>query len=154
MLLVGVAAALVIGAHLALTATPSPNRAESTAPAQPVSPSAVDQPVAPAPEQPEPEEPPRVTTDPARVPMTPGPAFAGSAPARPRVSPREVPSTRTRAAAPGDAEPSPAPAITPPPAALELTLPDLSADSIVPQARTGDTLAMKKILRALNGTKP
>ncbi len=178
MLLVGVAAGLVIGTHLALTATPSPNRAEPTIPAdvrdeprasqaaeQPVSRPAAEQPVSPQPEQPEPVEPPRVTTDPARVPMTPGPAFAGSAPARPGVSRSEVPSTRTRAAAPqaappaalgasGDAGPSPAPAIAPPPAEVELTLPDLAADSIVPKARTGDTLAMKKILRALNGTKP
>ena len=53
------------------------------------------------------------------------------------------------------AAPLPAPsAITPPPAAIEMALPDLAADSLVPAAQTKDTLGMKKILRALNGPKP
>jgi hypothetical protein len=47
-----------------------------------------------------------------------------------------------------------APSITPAPAAIELALPNLPPDSVVPAARTGDTLGMKKILRALNGAKP
>jgi hypothetical protein len=37
---------------------------------------------------------------------------------------------------------------------MDLALPDLPPDSIVPTARTGDTLGMKRILRALNGAKP
>jgi hypothetical protein len=37
---------------------------------------------------------------------------------------------------------------------LDLALPDLATDSIVPAARRGDSMAMKKILRALNGPKP
>ena len=36
---------------------------------------------------------------------------------------------------------------------LELALPNLKTDSLAP-ARAGDTMAMKKILRALNGSKP
>ncbi len=37
---------------------------------------------------------------------------------------------------------------------MDLALPDLPPDSVVPTARTADTLGMKKILRALNGAKP
>jgi hypothetical protein len=44
--------------------------------------------------------------------------------------------------------------IAPAPAAIELTLPGLPPDSLMPTARRGDTMAMKKILRALNGAKP
>jgi hypothetical protein len=46
------------------------------------------------------------------------------------------------------------PSIAPAPAAIELSLPGLPPESVVPLARTSDTLGMKKILRALNGAKP
>ena len=42
----------------------------------------------------------------------------------------------------------------PAPAAIELALPDLAPDSVIASKRAGDTLGMKKILRALNGPKP
>ena len=41
--------------------------------------------------------------------------------------------------------------IAPAPMAGNLALPDLPPDSVVGTRRTGDTLAMKKILRAING---
>jgi hypothetical protein len=168
MLLVGVAVALVIGTHLALTATPSTDGAEPTVPRQvdePVEQQAVEQQLGaqqpvqqrPEPEQPPPQQaaqPPRVAPEPARSPMIPGPAFTGSAPARPGSHPDNAPSRTTGATLvpPASVESPPAPAIAPPPAALDLALPALP-DSAVPSARVGDTLAMKKILRALNGTK-
>jgi hypothetical protein len=40
------------------------------------------------------------------------------------------------------------------PVELELAIPVIAADSLVPTARSGDTMAIKKILRALNGAKP
>jgi hypothetical protein len=46
------------------------------------------------------------------------------------------------------------PSIAPAPAAMDLALPDLPADSVVPTARRSDTLGMKRVLRALNGSKP
>jgi hypothetical protein len=155
----------VFGAHIAFTAPPSasadwaenaqpeaivPGPAESDPPDASVKAPATQvtsQPAAVA-------APPRVTSSPARVRMTPGPAFAGSAPVQPgsdTVAPRAkapVPPL------PSAAEPAaPAPAIAPAPVELELTVPDLRGDSLVP-SRTSDTMAMKKILRALNGSKP
>jgi hypothetical protein len=44
------------------------------------------------------------------------------------------------------------PAIAPAPGKLDLAIPSLPTDSVVPK-RTRDTMAMKKILRALNGGK-
>jgi hypothetical protein len=44
--------------------------------------------------------------------------------------------------------------IAPAPAAIDLALPGLPPDSILPTTRTGDTMGMKKILRALNGPQP
>jgi hypothetical protein len=82
--------------------------------------------------------------------MTPGPAFAGSVPARPGADSARTP--KATAPAPAHA-PVAAPSIAPAPAAIELALPDLPPDSVVPAARTGDTMGMKKILRALNGAK-
>jgi hypothetical protein len=174
-LLVGVAAALVIGTHLALTATPSPDRAESTVPreaAEPGEPQAVEQQLGaqhpvqqpPVPRQPpvsrqpalqQRAQPPRATREPERSPMVPGPAFTGSAPVRPGSHTANPPSrTTTTATLPPPASVDPAaPDIAPPPAALDLALPSLP-DSTVPSARVGDTLAMKKILQALNGAKP
>jgi hypothetical protein len=184
MLLVGVAAALVIGTHLALTATPSPDRAESTVPSEatePVEPQAVEQQLGaqqpvqqppasrqPAPRQPAPRQPasrqpaleqrvqpPHAAHEPERSPMVPGPAFAGSAPVRSgshRVNPPSPTTASAALAPPASVDPA-APDIAPPPAALDLALPSLP-DSTVPSARVGDTLAMQKILRALNGAKP
>jgi hypothetical protein len=161
-LLLGAAAAIAIGAHFALA-----TRSSATAGASEQFP-----PVNESPEYFEPElveeeasqparastagaavsPPARVSSAPARVPMTPGPAFAASAPAAagadtaaPR-RPAPPPAPATSAAA--------APAIEPAPVELKLTLPDLGTDSMVPVARTGDSTAMKKILRALNGSKP
>ena len=98
----------------------------------------------------------RVTSSPARVRMTPGPAFAGSAPVppgadttAPRAKAPVAPATPTKPAEPAE----PAPSIAPAPVELELALPDLRTDSLAP-ARRSDTMAMKKILRALNGPKP
>jgi hypothetical protein len=176
LLLLGAAASLVVGTHLALTATPSASANSSEAPASvagdEVPESASEPPAAEAAQpaagtssaetratQTRPTEGPRVATEaprvtiaPARVPMTPGPAFAGSVPARPGAVPTGAPKATTSAPAPAAA--SVAPSITPAPATIELALPDLPPDSVVPAARTGDTMGMKKILRALNGAKP
>jgi hypothetical protein len=81
--------------------------------------------------------------------MTPGPAFAGSVPARPGADSAGT----TKPATPGPAPAPAAPAIAPAPAALDLALPDLTRDSLVPPPRTGDTMGMKKVLRALNGAR-
>ena len=73
-------------------------------------------------------------------------------PARPGADSAAAPKATTPAPAPA---PTPsAPSIAPAPAAIDLALPDLPPDSIVPAARTGDTMGMKRILRALNGAKP
>ena len=155
-LLLGVAAALVVGTHFALTATPSTSAIAPDA-AEPID-AGVDpdagEPATDGPAEPAgaaAELPAQITTAPARVPMTPGPAFAGSVPARPGsdssvASRAPSPTPRISAAAPA------APSIEPAPVEMELALPALPADSVVPSARTGDTLGMKKILRALNGT--
>jgi hypothetical protein len=149
LLLLGTAAALVVGSHLVLTATPSASADPAEAPAA----------AAETARQPAAEtssagtrvtKGPRVTSAPARVSMIPGPAFAGSVPARPGADSARTPKANTPAPAPAPAEPSIAPA----PASIELALPGLPPESVVPAARTGDTLGMKKILRALNGTKP
>jgi hypothetical protein len=149
LLLVGVAAALVIGAHLALTAAPSSAEPEVPAeePAARVAPPRPEKPVTPA------EPPARVTSAPARVRMTPGPAFAGSVPASPGADTTTARKAPTASVAPAASEPAAsAPSIAPAPVELELALPDLGTDSIAP-TRTGDSMAMKKILRALNGAK-
>jgi hypothetical protein len=83
--------------------------------------------------------------------MTPGPAFAGSVPAAPGTE-RSAPAPKAFAPAPTPSAGEAAPAIAPAPAELDLALPTLSADSVVPK-RARDTMAMKKILRALNGEK-
>ena len=169
LLLLGAAAGLVLAAHFALTAMPPASAGTSDmaepaeaapepaanlpaeAAAEPAAPAA---PTAPAPRAAETEPPARVTSAPARVPMTPGPAFSGSAPARPGADPGVAPRATAPAAPPAPAAAAPEDgAITPAPAAIELALPDLPPDSVMPAARSGDTLAMKKILRALNGTK-
>ena len=150
-LLLGTAASLVVGTHLVLTATPSAtaNRSEAPAPvAGDEEPERASEPPAP-----KPAEAPRVTIAPARVPMTPGPAFAGSVPARPGADSSGTTKSTMSGPAPAPAAPT-APAIAPAPAAIELTLPDLADDSVVPSPRSGDTMGMKKILRALNGAKP
>jgi hypothetical protein len=163
-LLLGAAAALVVGAHLVLTATPSASADPAEAPASvpgsedPESASELpsqgaDQPAAGSNSaERRATEAPRVTIAPARVSMTPGPAFAGSVPARPGADSAGKPKAAIQPPAP---EPAPAAvSIAPAPAAIELALPGLPPDSIVPTARTGDTMSMKKILRALNGAKP
>jgi hypothetical protein len=152
LLLLGAAASLVVGTHLVLTATPSASADPSEAPASVAEDEVPESASEPRATQTRPTEAPRVTIAPARVPMTPGPAFAGSVPARPGAVPAGMPKATTSAPAPAAA--SMAPSITPAPAAIELALPSLPPDSGVPAARTGDTLGMKKILRALNGAKP
>ena len=164
LLMVGVAAAVVFVGHFFLRAAPSasadsvdvstfpeevvaePARAEPPAKA-PVT--GVTRPPAPA------ETPPRVTSAPARVRMTPGPAFAGSLAAPPgadTAAPR-APAPAPAATTAPDEPAAAASSIAPAPVELELALPDFKSDSLAP-ARTGDTLGMKKILRALNGSKP
>ena len=175
-LLLGSAAALVIGTHLVLTATPSASADPVEAPAP--APVAGNEEPEDSPELPPPggdqpaaetraiethatearvtEAPataaPRVTIAPARVPMTPGPAFAASVPARPGADSAAQAKATTPAPAPSSAPV--APSIAPAPAAMDLALPDLPPDSVMPTARTGDTMGMRKILRALNGAKP
>jgi hypothetical protein len=89
------------------------------------------------------------------VRMTPGPAFAASAPVPPgadTIAPRAK--APVAPAMPTKAEPAEAaPSIAPAPVELDLALPDLRTDSIA-TARRSDTMGMKKILRALNGPKP
>ena len=159
LLLLGTAAAIAVGAYFALAArSPAPASASEHAAPADASAEYFEEPL----EEEAPNlqgaaagatsPPARVSSAPARVPMTPGPAFAASVPARPGSD---------AAAARGPA-PAPAPAaiapgvssIEPAPVELEMALPDLRADSVVPVARTGDSLAMKRILRALNGSKP
>ena len=152
-MLLGAAAALVIFTHLVLTATPTasadPSEAPEAIPTEEPEPSR-DQPAAATDSADSgTAETPRVTIAPARVPMTPGPAFAGSVPSLPRTDSASSPSATKPALDPVAA---PAPSLAPAPAALEMALPEL--DSIAPTRRTGDTLGMKKILRALNGAKP
>jgi hypothetical protein len=168
LLLLGMAAALVAAAHFAWYATPSTS-ADSSDRAEPEE-ELVSEPVgadasaeAPAvkvPPSPAAAAPPRVTSSPARVRMTPGPAFAGSVPlqpgadtATPRATPRAMAPVAPATSAPADPDAA-APSIAPAPVELKLALPDLKSDSIAPASATGDTLGMKKILRALNGSKP
>jgi hypothetical protein len=163
LILVGVAAALVFAGHFVLRAAPSASAdlsddiaaeeivgepGESEAPDE----KAVERVAPPAPAA---ATPPRVTSSPARVRMTPGPAFAGSVPAQPgadTVVPRAKATVGPAASAPADPAAA-APSIAPAPVELELTLPDLKTESVAP-TRSGDSTAMKKILRALNGSKP
>jgi hypothetical protein len=155
-LLFGAAAALVAGTHLALTATPPASRATDAPAAVTAADDGKDPlevPDATA-DQPSDATVQRVTSAPARVAMTPGPAFSGSAPAR--SVPDSAPRRSTSALAPMVAGASTplaaaiAPAIAPAPETIQLALPDLGVNSVVPTTRKGDTLAMKKILRALN----
>jgi hypothetical protein len=151
LLLLGAAAALVLGTHIVLTATPSASADPAEAPAVVAESEEPGQPAAGTSSvEPRVTEAPRTTSAPARVRMTPGPAFAGSAPAHPGTDSVRTPKAITHASAPAPAEPSIAPA----PASIELALPGLAPEAVVPTARTGDTMAMKKILRALNGAKP
>jgi hypothetical protein len=158
MLLLGVAAALVIGTHLLLTTTPS---ASADPPETPGSETGNDEPAldqaVPGTSSAETRaaEAPRVTVAPARVTMTPGPAFAGSVPARAGADSTTAPRpTRAPVPVPVSAPAAEGESIAPAPEAMELGLPDFPSDSVVPAKRTSDTLGMKKILRALNGAKP
>jgi hypothetical protein len=146
-LLLAAAAALVVGTHLVLTAVPSASAGPAETPG-PASVAGAEEPESPS--EPQATASPRVTVAPARVAMTPGPAFAGSVPARPGADSAAPKAVHVPAPVAGPAEPSIAPA----PAAIELSLPGLPPESIVRLARTGDTMGMKKILRALNGAKP
>jgi len=157
LLLLGAAAALVVGTHLVLTATPSASVDPAEGPAsgeieEPRQPDAGTSSAAARVNETRATEAPRVTSAPARASMTPGPAFTGSVPARPGADSAGTPKTTTQAPA---AAPKPAdPSIAPAPASIELAIPGLPPESVVPTARTGDTTGMKKILRALNGSKP
>jgi hypothetical protein len=155
LLLLGTAAALVVGTHLVLTATPS----GSVDPAEPPAAVAeIQEPGKPAAATSSAgtraTEAPRVTSAPARVSMTPGPAFAGSGPARPGADSARTPKAATHGPAAAPSSAAEDPSIAPAPASIDLALPGLPPDSVVPTARTGDTMGMKKILRALNGPKP
>jgi len=162
LLLVGIAAALVAAAHFALNATPSTS-ADSSDGAEPEEELVTERVAAEAPAEepavkvlpaPTAATPPRVTSSPARVRMTPGPAFAGSVPAQPgvdTVAPRAKVPVAPATSAPADPDAA-APSIAPAPVEL-LALPDLKTDSVAPTRAAGDTMAMKKILRALNGSK-
>jgi hypothetical protein len=161
--MIGAAAALALGTHLVLTTTPLGSAVSTDA--VPAAPSAAgnEEPGTPVAENGgqlasdgDVTETRTVTSEPARVPMTPGPAFAGSAPARPGADSAARASTRAAAAAPAPAPAAPAEpsAIVPAPLSFELGLPELPSDSIVPSAPPRDTMGMKKILRALNGPKP
>ena len=151
LLLLGAAASLVVGTHFLLTATPSASANGSANPSE--APALVTGHEAPesSPEPPAPKatDAPRVTTAPARVSMTPGPAFAGSVPTRPGADSAGT----TQSTTPGPLPAPAAPAIAPAPAGIDLALPDLT-ESVVPSPRTGDTMGMKRVLRALNGPKP
>ncbi len=151
-MLLGAAVALVVGTHFILTATPSASADAVAAPA-------------PSPEERRSDaagdegalaggstEAP-VATSPTRVRMTPGPAFSGSAPLRNGDTLAAVAPARTAPAAPAPAPASADAGLAPAPIEMDLALSDLPADSVVPTARTSDTLGMKKILRALNGAK-
>jgi hypothetical protein len=163
LLLLGTAASLVIGTHLVLTAAPSVSADPSEAPVTPTSGddrddssgptnAAVDRPATTInSSKTRAAEAPRVTIAPARVPMTPGPAFAGSVSVRPGADSTAPAPKATPAPAPTPTVA--APSITPPPEALELTLPDFESEPTVSSTRSSDTLGMKKILRALNGAK-
>jgi hypothetical protein len=153
LLLLGTAAALVVGTHLVFTATPSASAdppegqaavAESEEPGQPAAGTTSAETRV--------TEAPRVTRAPARVSMTPGPAFAGSVPVPPGADTAGMPKAITHAPAPASAPAEPS--IAPAPDSIELALPGLPPESVVPTARPGDTMGMKKILRALNGAKP
>jgi hypothetical protein len=156
LLLLGAAAALVVGTHLVLTATPSASADPAEGPAsaeieEPRQPDAGTSSAATRVNGTRVTEAPRVTSAPARASMTPGPAFTGSVPARPGADSAGTPKTTTQAPA---AAPKPAdPSIAPAPASIELAIPGLPPESVVPTARTGDTMGMRKILRALNGPK-
>ena len=163
LLLVGVAAALVAAAHFAFNATPSTSADSSDGAgpqeelvSEPVGADAsAEEPAVKVPPAPTSGSPARVTSAPARVRMTPGPAFAASAPVPPGA---DTTAPRAKApvapATPTKAEPTEtAPSIAPAPVELDLALPDMRTDSIA-TARRSDTMGMKKILRALNGPKP
>jgi hypothetical protein len=163
LLLLGMAAALVAAAHFAWYATPSTS-ADSSDRAEPEeelvsepvgADASAEEPAVKLPPAPAAAAPPRVTSSPARVRMTPGPAFAGSVPVQPG---GDTATRRTKApvtpAASAPAAPDAAPSIAPAPVELKLALPDLKTDSIAPARAAGDTMGMKKILRALNGSKP
>jgi hypothetical protein len=163
LLLLGVAAALVAAAHFAFNATPSTSADSSDGAgpqeelvSEPVGADAsAEKPAVKVPPAPTSGSPARVTSAPARVRMTPGPAFAASAPVPPGA---DTTAPRAKApvapATPTKAEPrETAPSIAPAPVELDLALPDMRTDSIA-TARRSDTMGMKKILRALNGPKP
>jgi hypothetical protein len=163
LVLLGMAAALVAAAHFAWYATPSTffDSSDSAEPeeelvSEPVGADAsAEEPAVKVPPAPTAAAPPRVTSSPARVRMTPGPAFAGSVPVQARAdtaTPRAKAPVAPATSAPA-APDAAAPSIAPAPVELELALPDLKTDSIAPARAAGDTMAMKKILRALNGSK-
>jgi hypothetical protein len=155
LLMLGVAATLVLAAHFALSASRSAaaDASDRTEPADAATEAAdsaepeAETPPAPAAA----ETPARVTSAPARVRMTPGPAFAGSVPATPGAEDTR-PAQKASALAATPAAGETAPAIAPAPVELDLSMPSLPTDSVVPK-RTRDSMAMKKILRALNGAK-
>ena len=164
LLLIGSAAALVLGGQRYLASR------EDRVAAAPVSeissPAATPASQGVSPGQPRaavtPKAPPRQPTAPVLPPATqrmqPGPAFAASVPARGAVLPP------TQAAAPHLAPTSPVPlpgqtpssdgAIAPAPSAIDLDVPTVVPDSIAPSVADGrDSLAIKRILKAVAGRK-
>jgi hypothetical protein len=178
LLLVGSAALLVFAGQrfLASRAAPSPVPSPAGALATPAEPARAEIPEPPSPPEPaspspssarpapqtaaprpEPREP--LVPPPSR-PMTPGPAFAASVPARiapgsplPGSAPEPTASAPARPWRP--APPADSAAIAPAPAAIQLDLPALlPGDSIAPALDDGrDSLAIKRILKAVSGRK-
>lgn len=168
LLLIGSAAALVLGAQMLLRSRAgTPGEADALAepaPAreQPV-PALSKRPESPAPAAPKPvpspASAPRASAPAPAVVMTPGPAFAPSVRARPGQAgierqPAPPPALPAHAAAAPVTEP--APSIAPAPEAIELEVPALPAsDSLAPSdPGQTDSLAIKRILKAVSGKKP
>jgi hypothetical protein len=164
LLLIGSAAALVFVAQMVLRSR-SATRGEAEAVAEPApvpeQPAAVDSkpPARPA----QPAAPRTASAQPAasRAPavvMTPGPAFAPSVPARPGAAPADRPPAAAPAPAPKpSAAPvaESAPSIAPAPEAIDLHVPDLPvSDSLAADPARADSLAIKRILKAVSGKKP
>jgi hypothetical protein len=167
-LLVAAVIVAAVGARFMLAAAP-PTAAPEELPITVLgsSPAHVDEPeprVAPTPEpaaEPTPPPAPRRASLPTRAepstPSVPGPAFAPSLPVTAIPTSRGAtvtPPTPAKAVA-SPPEPTSAPAIEPAPAQIDLALPGviLRTDSIALIPKSADSNAMRRILKAVTGTK-
>ncbi len=162
LLYAGSAVVLVVVGYLTATAAPArPAAAEpvpaAAAPAEPEQPAPVEE----LTEQ-MPHEDVDVVPEPVASP-TPAPGSVIHEVTARTGPPSLAWSSSAGAIAPAKSEPPPAPAakatapvVTPPPALVELTIPTLpTGDSLAPSARsTRDTAAIKRILKAVTGSKP